>query len=259
MQPADSSAAPASTVWLRIPMFRPRVTFILLSVLIAVFIIEIIQGSSLDAAGDAQVLLDLGAKSNARIIQGEYWRLITAMFLHAGLLHIAFNGYALLIFGQQIESFYGAARFLAIYFVGGLAGGIASFAFSPALSVGASGAIMGVLGAMGAFFWVQRRLLGAAGRLQLWNALVIFGLNVVLGLAQNEVIDNSAHIVGFLGGLALGRVLVPQYRPGRRLQPGERLLEDSTPAWAPPLIVIAALGLELIVFALALAAQKGAL
>ena len=114
------------------PLFPVWATNILLGILIVVFLYESYVGGSLAGSEQIAVLRKLGAKDNNLIVQGEYWRLITAMFLHAGFLHIAFNGYALLIFGQQIERFYGWARFLAIYFVAGLAGSIASFAFSPA-------------------------------------------------------------------------------------------------------------------------------
>src|SRR5690348_11832916 len=202
-------------VWLRLPLHTARATNVLLAVLAAVFIFEVVRGGSLDATETDRVLLPLGMKNNALIVGGEWWRLITAMFLHAGILHIGFNGYALLIFGPQIERFYGWARFLAIYFLGGILGSIASFAFSPADSVGASGAVFALLGAMGAFFWLHRRLLGSLARTMLWNALAIAGLNLVLGLTQAGAIDNWAHGGGLIGGVIAGLALAPRYRPGR--------------------------------------------
>src|SRR5690242_12066732 len=105
--PPPSGNRPAP-VWLRIPLYSSHATNVLLAILAAVFIFEVFRGGgSFSATETDQVLLPLGAKDNALIIQGEYWRLVTAMFLHAGILHIVFNGYALLIFGPQIERFYG--------------------------------------------------------------------------------------------------------------------------------------------------------
>jgi len=253
----DVASGRSGPTWLRVPLFPVWATNILLGILIVVWIYESYVGGSLAGSEKIQVLRDLGAKDNAKIVDGEYWRLITAMFLHSGFLHIAFNGYALLIFGQQIERFYGWARFLALYFIAGLAGSIASFAFSPAISVGASGAIFGVMGAMGAFFWVQRRLLGAMARTQLWNALTIIGINILFGLSQSGAIDNMAHGGGLIGGLIAGFLLAPRYRPGRALGPDERLLEDSMPRWAPIAVTVALLAVELMLFAVALAAQSG--
>src|SRR6476660_4406817 len=111
----NAAAARPSPVWLRVPTFQPRATNIMLGLLVIIWIYELIYGGSLSASEDTRVLRALGSKSNDLILRGEYWRLVTAMFLHAGPLHIAFNGYALLIFGQQVERFYGWARFLAIY------------------------------------------------------------------------------------------------------------------------------------------------
>jgi len=255
--PAGTRPAP---IWLRVPLYMPRVTNILLVVLIGVFAIEVLYSdNSLSPGNDLQTMHDLGAKINVLILNGEWWRLITAMFLHADILHIGFNAYALLIFGPQVERFFAWWRFLAIYLLGGLAGSIASFAFSPAYSVGASGAIFGLLGASGAFFWTHRRLLGAVARTMLWNAVAIAGLNLVLGLAQASAIDNWAHGGGLLGGLITGLALAPRYRPGRVIGPDERMLEDSLPRWAAPAIVMAILAVEMGLFVVALAVQKGLL
>jgi rhomboid protease GluP len=253
----DVPSGRGTPTWLRVPRFPVWATNILLGLLVVVWLYESYVGGSLAGSERIDVLRQLGAKDNGLIVQGEYWRLITAMFLHAGFLHIAFNGYALLIFGQQVERFYGWARFLAIYFIAGLAGSIASFAFSPAISVGASGAIFGVMGAMGAFFWVQRRLLGAMARTQLWNAVTIIGINILFGLSQSGAIDNMAHGGGLIGGLIAGFALAPRYRPGPALGPDERMLEDRLPWWAFIAVTVALLAVELLLFAAALAYQKG--
>src|SRR5579859_3691189 len=263
MQPVDPATVLAppgersptsrpAPVWLRLPVFQPRATNILLGILVVVWLLEEASGGS----QNDQVLRDLGEKANDLIVKGQYWRLITAMFLHAGFLHLAFNGYGIYLFGQQVERFYGWGRFVAMYFVSGLAGSIASFAFSPYPSVGASGALFGLVGVVSAYFWLHRRLLGAFGRTWLWNAITIAGLNLVIDLSQASRIDNYAHIGGFISGIVAGLLLAPRYRPGRALAPDERLLEDATPVWAPPAIVIALFGVELLLFAVALLLQR---
>lgn len=256
MYTSDARQRPAP-VWVRLPTFESRATNIMLGVLVLIYLAEVL------AAGGAQepplaVLIKMGAKENSRIINGDYWRLLTAMFLHGNLLHIGFNGYALLAFGQQIERFYGAARFLAIYFIGGLLGSIASFVFSPLPSVGASGAIMGILGAVCIFFWLQRRLLGTVARTQLWPALVSVVLILVMGISQAGVVDNMAHAGGFVGGLVAAWALAPRYRPGRPLGPDEQMLEDRFPAWGVLAASMAMLAAELLLFAAALFKQSGA-
>jgi len=243
------ATAPDRPVWLQLPTFRPRVTQVLLGILVLVFLFGELR---LGGPQSNDMLFNRGAKNNAAILAGEYWRLLTAMFLHAGFLHIAFNGYALLIFGQQVEAFYGPWRFLAIYFIAGLAGSIASFAFSIHDSVGASGAIFGIIGALGAFFFFHRKLLGGAGRAQLLNAVAMIVLNLILGISQSGSIDNFAHIGGLIAGGVAALLLAPRYTPGRALGPDERLLQDRLPAWAPWAITLALFAVEGFLFAVAL-------
>ena len=100
---------------------RPVVTWALLAVNILVWIATEIAGGS----EDTQVLLDFGAMFGPTIANGEYWRLFTAMFLHVGLMHLLFNGLALLIFGQVVERTYGHLQFVIIYVLAGLAGSVA--------------------------------------------------------------------------------------------------------------------------------------
>jgi rhomboid protease GluP len=161
----------------------------------------------------------LGWKDNDLINQGQYWRLVTAMFLHGGLLHIFFNGYALFILGPETERIFGTLRFLALYFVAGLAGSVASYAFSPDPSVGASGAIFGLVGALGMFFYLSRDVLGDAGRAQLQSMIFIVVINLAIGFGASGVIDNYAHIGGLIGGILAGVLLAPRYVIDHRLYP----------------------------------------
>lgn len=158
------------------------------------------------------MLLQFGAMFGPLIASGEYWRLFTAMFLHVGLLHLAFNGFGLLIFGRMVEGIFGPVRFAIIYVLAGLFGSVASYLLnSIAIGAGASGAIFGVLGALAAFFLARRKELGEAGRQNLMGLLVIAAINLVFGFSQ-QGIDNWAHMGGMVAGFALGMTLAPNYR-----------------------------------------------
>lgn len=147
------------------------------------------------------------------IATGEYWRLFTAMFLHVGLTHLAFNSVGLFILGVQVERLFGHYRFTAIYILAGLSGSVASFAFNTTgIAAGASGAIFGVFGALVAFFVVRRNLMGEMGRQTLTGLLVLLAINLFYGFASPGI-DNFAHMGGFVSGFALGIAFAPRYRP----------------------------------------------
>jgi len=137
-----------------------------------------------------------GSKMNNLILGGEYWRFISPMFLHANEIHLAVNCYSLYIVGSQVEKLFGHKKFTAIYFVSGFIGCIASFAFSISSSVGASGAIFGLLGAMLFFAMKRPSLLKSSFGANLMTTLLI---NLGYGL-MNKQIDNFAHIGGLVGG-----------------------------------------------------------
>src|SRR5262249_827736 len=94
------------------------------------------------------------------VLHGEYYRLLSAMFLHAGVAHIGFNAYALSVVGRTIERFFGHVRFAVLYFLGGLSASLTSFAFSRGASVGASGAIMAIFAAEMVFLYQNRQIFG---------------------------------------------------------------------------------------------------
>jgi rhomboid protease GluP len=141
----------------------------------------------------------LGMKVNELVLDGQLWRLITPMFLHASFLHIGFNMYALSIFGPGLERHFGRLRFLTLYLLGGFAGNVLSFVFSPAPSLGASTAVFGLLGAEGIFLYQNRELFGSSARAALTNIATIAGINLLLGLRPG--IDNWGHIGGLIGGI----------------------------------------------------------
>lgn len=157
------------------------------------------------------VLVRFGAKVNELVAQGEVWRLLTSAFLHGNLMHIFFNMYALMNLGQVVEATLGKVRFLVLYFLSALGGGLMSYLFTPNPSVGASGAVFGLLGAV--------LILGLTGRSPhlkraLPNILFIIGINLFIGFAGSSVIDNWGHIGGLLMGLVATAMLLPF--PGKR-------------------------------------------
>ena len=186
----------------------PIVTMALLGANVIIWLTAAAAGGT----EDPEVLLDFGAMFRPLIAEGQYWRLFTAMFLHIGIAHVAFNGFGLLIFGRLVERAYGHLRFLTIYILAGLAGSVASYLFnSIAIAAGASGAIFGVLGALAAFFVAQRELFGSMAQRNLIGLLVLAAINLIYGLATPGI-DNWAHMGGFAAGFVLGLVLAPRYR-----------------------------------------------
>ncbi|PYG86873.1 rhomboid protease GluP [Ruminiclostridium sufflavum DSM 19573] len=142
------------------------------------------------------LLVPYGAKVNSLIMEGQYWRFISAMFLHSNEVHLLLNCFSLYLLGTQVEKLFGHIKMTAVYFAAGLMGSVASFAFSPNASVGASGAIFGLMGAM-LFFAIKRPSLmkSSFGA----NLVTILVVNLVYGF-MNAGIDNSAHLGGLVGG-----------------------------------------------------------
>lgn len=204
---SEVTLLPPQRVSYPLPLHRPVVTWVLLALIGAMFVVETVAGGSTQS----EVLVRLGAKVTVLIAAGEYWRLLTALFLHIGLMHLFFNGYALLAIGTELERLIGPGRFLAIYLLSGLWGNLASYALTINLAAGASGAIFGLIGALAAFFLRYRQQLGAWGRGRLANILFLIALNLFLGFTQPGI-DNLAHLGGLLSGLGLGWALAPRYQ-----------------------------------------------
>lgn len=157
--------------------------------------------------------LILGAKIDALIEAGQLWRLFSAVFVHAGLLHLAVNLFSLHFLGRVLEAVFGPVRFLLVYLLSGLAGSLASLALSDAASVGASGAIFGVLGGVAVFGIRNRhRMVPALRRHLVTNPLIWIGLNTLAGLAIPRV-DLAAHTGGLLCGALVSLVLADRIGP----------------------------------------------
>jgi len=149
-----------------------------------------------------RALFDFGAKEPQAILAGQWWRFITAGFLHGGILHILMNMWVLFDLGAQTEEAYGTSRFLAIYLISSVTGYIASFYGSSALSIGASAGIFGLIGAMIAFGIRERSSYGAAMK-SFYIRWAVYGL--IMGFLL-PFVDNYAHLGGLAGGFALGYI-----------------------------------------------------
>lgn len=200
-----------------------------------------------------RILTTYGAKDNTLILQGQYWRFITPIFLHVNALHVGLNMFNLLILGVFLERILGHFRFLFIYLVTGVIGVIASFYFAPQeISVGASGAIFGLVGAYSTFVLVHRRALSYGGIPSLLWLLVVIGINLSIGLLVPNV-DNYAHLGGLLSGCVLGWWFTPLYRP----TPNYELRDMHRLARSWPLVLLTLLGtLVLALIALYLTGAK---
>ena len=158
---------------------------------------------------DIYTLIIMGAKVNSLIDKGQVWRLITCAFLHGGLIHIFFNMYALKILGTEIEYVYGKIKYLVIYLLSAIAASIFSYIFGPqSVSVGASGAIFGLFGAMLIFGIKHRKQMGKA---YMMNILQVIFVNVIIGISSSNI-DNAAHFGGLIVG-ALIALLLGERRP----------------------------------------------
>ena len=183
-------------------------TNILIAVNLLVFLISAwISKNIFDI--DIYTLIIMGAKVNSLIDKGQVWRLITCAFLHGGLIHIFFNMYALKILGPEIEYVYGKVKYLVIYLLSAIAASIFSYIFGPpAVSVGASGAIFGLFGAMLIFGIKHRKQMGKA---YMMNILQVIFVNVIIGISSSNI-DNAAHFGGLIVG-ALIALLLGERRP----------------------------------------------
>ncbi|MDR3593949.1 rhomboid family intramembrane serine protease [Clostridium sp.] len=177
-------------------------TYALIGVNIIIFLITaFLSGSIFDI--DINVLVAFGAKYNALIDQGEIWRLLTCAFLHSGLLHIACNMYSLYIIGPQIEQIYGTTKYLIIYIVSCITSSLLSYLMGPnSVSVGASGGIFGLMGALLAFAIIERHKIQKKYMSSLIQIIII---NLFIGLSIKNI-DNFAHVGGLIGGITIGYV-----------------------------------------------------
>jgi len=185
-------------------IFSPKkiyLTYVIMAMCILMYLVTIILGANI------LTLYKLGANNKDWLLNGQIYRLLTYAFLHGSLTHILCNMYSLSIIGSQTESKFGKGRFIFIYLISALGGGLLSAGLTNYVSVGASGAIFGLLGAMLYF--------GSRFRLYLKDSLVstilpVIALNLFIGFIPSLNIDNACHIGGLIAGyLAAMAVGIP--------------------------------------------------
>lgn len=175
----------------------PMITYTLIAINILFFIIPVLFG-------EYSSVIDKLCNNASLIRNGEYYRLLTCMFVHNGIVHLTLNCYSLYVLGTQMESFLGKIKFTIIYIVSGLAGSLLSMAIMKGVpSVGASGAIFGLLGSMIYFGYHYRVYLGNVIKSQI---IPITLLNLAIGFIIPGI-DNSAHIGGLIGGTLMTMAL----------------------------------------------------
>lgn len=175
---------------------------VLISMNLVVYLLGLIPGIGNN-------LYALGIAYNYSISQGEYWRLITAMFLHGGFLHLLFNMFGLYVFGPELEQLAGKLRFFSIYFISGLLANVATYVVEPLnyASLGASGAIFGIFGAYLALVYHTRKILPQLKQL----IIPLVAISVIMTFVQSNI-NITAHLVGLAVGFILGMF---QFTPKR--------------------------------------------
>lgn len=186
-----------------------KATRVLIALNLLVFIVMVFSGLGF-ISFSGEDLLKWGANFRPSIQNGEYWRLFTCMFLHAGVMHILFNMYGLFIAGVFLEKVTGAKWFLILYLLTGVIASLTSVWWHPAtISIGASGAIFGMYGVLFALL-TTNVFESAVKKPMLINISVFIGYNLLYGLAGG--IDNSAHVGGLLSGLLLGYIFYALFK-----------------------------------------------
>ena len=190
---------------------KAPVTVLLILANILVFTaVEFTGGSE-----DTMHMLQCGAAYTPAIMQGEYYRIFTSMFLHFGPQHLGNNMLVLFVLGSRLERVIGKIKFLLIYLLGGVLGNIISLylklhAQNFAVSAGASGAVFAVMGAM---IYIVIRNKGWLGDLSMRQILIMAAFSLYFGFASTGV-DNTAHVAGMVSGFLLAVLL---YHPGRKI------------------------------------------
>ena len=170
---------------------KPIITYALIAINVIIFLLGMILNLS-------DTFINLFANYGPLVTEGQYYRLFTSMFIHANLFHILFNMYALYLLGSQAEGFFGKGKFLVIYILSGISGSLLSILLNQgAVSVGASGAIFGILGALLYFGYNNRVYLGNTLIREIVPVILI---NLAFGFMMTGV-DNFAHIGGLIGGI----------------------------------------------------------
>lgn len=201
---------------------RLPITFSLIAVCVLVYLLVAYGGEAVGMpiteglVRQPGPVLDLGALNPALVAQGEAWRLLTSAFMHSGFTHLALNMLSLYFLGAFAEVSFGRGRFLALYLISGIAGGLAFLYFGgfDARAVGASGAIFGLLG--GVFGFATRRGTFSTSDPVIRQLLILTAINLFLGATIPNV-SNTAHIGGLIGGFVFGYLMPPSVYARKKL------------------------------------------
>jgi rhomboid protease GluP len=184
------------------------ITMLILLINTGMYLATVLYSTRTEAHGgglelDGQTLALFGAKWVPGILAGQWWRFITAGFLHGGIMHILMNTWVLFDLGAQVEETYGGSRYIVLYLVSTVTGFLASFYWSPTLSIGASAGLCGLIGAMIALGVRDRSSFGAGMRRHYiqWAIYIL-----MIGLLPFFAVDNAAHIGGLAGGFIVGYI-----------------------------------------------------
>lgn len=213
---------PQAEIKVTLPAKQPLVSNAILGITVLIFAVQWLTQNFM---GVDLPFVYLG-KINQFILQGQVWRFFTPMFVHGDILHIAFNMYALYIFGRNLEYQYGHFRFLMLYVVSAFAGNVVSFVLTPNPSLGASTAIFGLVAAQAVFVYRNKHFFGKRGQSILMNTVLILVVNLVLGLSPQ--IDNWGHLGGLIGGAVFAWTAGPLWKVNPQL--GGFKVEDQQPA-----------------------------
>ncbi|MFN2281659.1 MAG: rhomboid family intramembrane serine protease [Anaerolineales bacterium] len=204
-----ASESPRQKVRVQLPDRKPVVTITLMVIMGVMYLLQMLTTfffkQDLPAA--------LGMKINEAILAGQYWRLVTPMFLHGSLLHLGFNVYALYILGRPVERYFGRWRYLGLFVLSGITGNLFSFVFTSSPSLGSSTAIFGLLAAEGVFIYQNKKLFGDRFGTALRQIIQVAVINLLIGLSPG--IDNWGHLGGLLGGIAFAWFAGPLFQLDR--------------------------------------------
>ena len=196
----------------------PPVTKVLIALNVLVFAAMWWSGAGFWHSSNS-VPLAWGANFAPATADGQWWRLGSAMFLHFGALHLGMNMLALWDGGKLVERMLGSVRFLIVYLVSGVSGNLLSLVMqgNQAISGGASGAIFGIYGALLVMVWIERhRMRTQAFRWLFWGALLFSALTILMGYVVPGI-DHSAHLGGFVTGMGMAVILLPDTMPFSQL------------------------------------------
>ena len=185
------------------------ITYTLIGINILVYIFSAFFSQSIIDM-DNRVLVNMGALFGPlTVLESQWWRLFTAMFLHGGMTHLLMNMFSLYLIGRGVEQYFNTTSYVSLYLFSGLLGGLVSLYMHPqSVGIGASGAIFGIFGAMAGFFIAHREHIQEHTKAFMKDFAMILGINLVLGFSIPSI-DVSAHIsglvVGFIGGYILSK------------------------------------------------------